>query len=62
VTDDEEARRLRAQRLRRQIARLREDEPGEPGSPRDFVEREKRRLNEPADTEENDEPSDAPPD
>jgi hypothetical protein len=62
VTDGEEARRQRARRLREEIARLREGEPREPSSPRDFVEPEPRRKDEPTDEEEDAEPGAAPPD
>jgi hypothetical protein len=51
MTDEEEARRRRARRLRDEIARLRGDEPRDPSSPREFVERESRRKDEEEDEE-----------
>jgi hypothetical protein len=59
VPDDQDARRLRAERLREKIARLRKGESRDPSSPRDFVEREARRADEQPDEEEEGEPGDA---
>jgi hypothetical protein len=68
--DDAEARRLRARRLREEIARLREGEARGPSSPREFVEREGRRKEERTEGEEEEDgedgedgqPGGAPPD
>ena len=59
---DEEARRLRARRLREEIARLRKDEPRDPSSPRDFVESEGRRKEEGEDEQDDGEPDPSSPD
>jgi hypothetical protein len=58
VPDDANARRLRAERLREKIARLRKGESRDPSSPRDFVDREAQRADERPDEEEESGPDD----
>jgi hypothetical protein len=59
---EEEAKRRRAERLRDEIARLREGEPRKPSSPREFVEQEGRRGEEQAEQEAGNESDESPPD